>query len=198
VRAGADDVLTRVGARGPLADAGSVTLARGSRLDDALAPPLPGAGPQQYNAVVRPGPLADPAGGYVGRQAGNFRNGSYTGRVLDEPMVVHRYYGGLAGPDGAYWTPGLPHGPGQAQLGNAVDPGWGNTLTQVEIRVIPAGTTVYIGPAAPKPVTAVPEGMPTTSASAGEAIDAGGELLGGDLQVFLPEMPPSWEFPSRG
>ncbi|WP_104435902.1 hypothetical protein [Kineococcus xinjiangensis] len=173
-------------------DAG--TPSKPSAHPQPFAAPVPGGGPVAYNAVVRPGPLADPDGGYVGRQAGNFRNGSYVGVVTDSEILVHRFYGGGARPDGGYWTPGMPQGPLQGQLGNAIVPDWGNTMDHVVTRVIPPGTTIYSGPAAPQPVTFTipsPDGDPR----ARRQVDSGGELMGGDTQIFIPTLPPEWSFP---
>jgi len=198
LREGLGAIITRVGGRGPLADAGSLSLARPSASGTPydFAGPVAGGGPESYNAVVRPGPLADPAQGYVGRQAGNFRNGSYTGEVLDDPLVVHRYSGGQVPAEGSYWTPGYPGGAEQAQFGNAINPGWGNTLTDVDVRVVPPGTTVYHGPAGPQTVTAGPP-RPMDPTGAAPPTPAGGQLLGGDEQVFLPELPAEWGFRGR-
>ncbi len=158
-----------------------------------FAPPRAGAGPQHYDPVYRPGPLHDPQGGYVGRQGGTFRGGAYTGEVLEEPMVVHRYYGGPARENGSFWTPGHPAGPGQAQYGNAIKPEW-NDLTEVSVQTVPRGTTIYRGPAAPQTLGPEVPHLPGQH----PPYRGPGELLGGDDQIFLPELPKSWGLPGHG
>jgi hypothetical protein len=52
----------------------------------------------------------------------------------------------------------------QSAIDNAVDPAWGNTDSRVSTVVVPAGTKVYVGPAASQ----------------------GGVWVGGKTQVYIP------------
>ena len=57
----------------------------------------------------------------------------------------------------------------------ALNPDWGNIATQVTKVVVPKGTTIYEGTAAP------------------QVINGGaGELLGGGNQIYIPEVDASW------
>ncbi|MBC7372488.1 MAG: hypothetical protein H7323_00665 [Frankiales bacterium] len=70
-----------------------------------------GDGQVRYDPVTRPGPLADPSDAWMGSKADTFRGNHYLGEVLDEELVVHRWFGGPAGEAGPFWAPGLPQGP---------------------------------------------------------------------------------------
>ncbi len=105
--------------------------------------------------------------------ASTFRGGSYTARVLEEPLRLYRTYGGSAGPLGRYWTATPVRGPLQAQMDLALAPQWGNTAQSVATIRAPAGTAIYEGFAAPQ--------------STGV-----GQVLGGGSQIYIPRIDPSW------
>jgi hypothetical protein len=71
---------------------------------------------------------------------------------------------------GQYWTTIRPSGPLQAQIDLALKPECGNTATQVTTIRGPAGQTIYQGAAASQ----------------------GGAQIGGDSQVFILRVDPSW------
>lgn len=99
----------------------------------------------------------------------NFRGGSYTETVLDEPILLYRVYGGNAAQLRSYWTRVPPTGPLQSRLDSALLHKWGNTAEKVAVIRLPARTTFYEGFAAPQ-----------------------GNLLGGGNQVFVPIVKPEW------
>lgn len=70
---------------------------------------------------------------------------------------------------GSYWTTTKPQGPLQSVIDSALDQNWGNTATNVATIKVPKGTTIYQGYAAPQ-----------------------GGLVGGGVQVYIPEVNPSW------
>ncbi|WP_320196889.1 RHS repeat-associated core domain-containing protein (plasmid) [Agrobacterium rosae] len=113
------------------------------------------------------GPLGDPNNPQT--PAATFRSGSYTERVLEEPLVVYRAYGGDAGPVGQYMTSVRPAGPTQSILDSALNPAWGNSATQVNSFTLPAGTRIFDG-------------------FVGEQLINGGagSLYGGGSQIFVP------------
>lgn len=98
-----------------------------------------------------------------------FRGGSYTERVLDEPILLYRVYGGSAAQLRSFWTRVPPTGPLQSRMDSALRSEWGNTAEKVVVIRIPAWTTIYEGYAAPQ-----------------------GGLLGGGSQVFVPIVKPEW------
>ena len=118
--------------------------------------------------VIRWGPAtgAGPLGEEV---AATFRGGSYTQTVTQEATTLYRAYGGRAGQLSPYWTRTAPSGPLQAKIDSALLPEWGNTAEGVSTIVVPKGTTIYEGFAAPQ-----------------------GNLMGGGSQIFIPQINPSW------
>jgi len=121
-----------------------------------------GGGNIAWNPVNGPGPLGADV-------AATFRGGSYTQTVLTDDTTYYRVYGGNAGPLGSYWTQTPPAGPLQSTIDSALNPAWGNTAGNVSTIVVPKGTTVYQGFAAPQ-----------------------GGLLGGGSQVYIPKVNPTW------
>ena len=120
------------------------------------------------SAAIRWGPLNGP--GPLGADtAATFRGGSYTESALSEDTTLYRVYGGNAGPLGSYWTRTAPAGPLQSTIDSALNPAWGNTAQNVSTIVVPKGTTIYEGFAAPQ-----------------------GGLLGGGSQVYIPKVNPTW------
>jgi len=120
--------------------------------------------------VVRFGPMNE--GPLIKEIANTFRSGTYNGITLGEPVTLYRAYGGKAGQLGHYWTRTPPSGPVQSIVDSALDRQWGNTATQVVKVEVPAGTTIYEGPAA-----------------------AQGGLVGGGDQVYIENVDPSWVKP---
>jgi RHS repeat-associated protein len=96
----------------------------------------------------------------------------YTYRTLDKPIEVYRTWGGSAGiegRDGTYYSLSAPEGsPDAIRQLFALLPEWGNTLENTNAVTIPAGTTVYIGPAAP------------------QTSQTGVTYTGGGIQVYVP------------
>jgi hypothetical protein len=110
------------------------------------------------------------------KTAATFRSGSYTAKVLSQPVTLFRSFGGKAGQLGRYWFREAPMGPMQVQLDGAIMPEWGNNLANVvEVRV-PAGTTIYEGATAPQ-------------------VSNIRSMVGGGNQVFIPRVDPSWIVP---
>jgi hypothetical protein len=124
--------------------------------------------PAADSAAIRWGPLNGP--GPLGESVANtFRGGSYTESVLSEDTTLYRVYGGNSQQIGPYWTRTAPAGPLQSTIDSALNPAWGNTAQNVTTMVVPKGTTIYEGFAAPQ-----------------------GGLLGGGSQVVIPTVNPAW------
>ena len=99
-----------------------------------------------------------------------FRSSTYDEVVLGEDRLFHRDYSDPAKRIGPFWTREPSLGPTQSMLDSAILPEWGNTATEsVTIRV-PAGQTVFEGPAGPQR-----------------------SMLGGGDQVLIPRVDPDWE-----
>lgn len=94
---------------------------------------------------ANPGPLSEDV-------AKTFTGGSYTEKVLTEDTTFYRVYGGNAGQVGRYMTRTPPSGALQSQLDLALNPEWGNTATSVTKVVVPKGTVIYEGTAAPQAI----------------------------------------------
>lgn len=101
--------------------------------------------------------------------ANTFRSGTYTEVVTQGETTLYRAYGGKAGEIGSYWTTTKPQGPLQSVVDSDLDQSWGNTATNISTIKVPKGTTIYQGYAAPQ-----------------------GGLVGGGVQVYIPEVNPSW------
>jgi Flp pilus assembly pilin Flp len=143
--------------------AGVEMTARAAKTTSRAADALATAG----RGVVRHGPMNP--GPLPTAIANTFRAGSYTSKVLDEPVTLYRVYGGEAGELGKYWTRTKPSGPLQSRMDLALDPAWGNTATQVTTIKVPKGTTIFEG-----------------------AAERQGNLLGGGNQIVIPKVDPSW------
>ncbi len=115
-----------------------------------------------WNPLNGPGPLGETV-------ANTFRSGSYTETVLSGDTTFYRVYGGNSPQLGPYWTQTPPAGPLQSTIDSALNPVWGNTAENVATIVVPKGTTVYTGFAAPQ-----------------------GGLVGGGSQVVIPTVNPAW------
>ena len=107
--------------------------------------------------------------------AETFRSGSYTATTLSENTTFYRVYGGNAGKVGSYMSRTLQNGGMQSQIDLALNPLWGNTAEYVTEVVVPKGTTIYEGAAAPQDING-----------------GAGQLLGGGNQVYIPEVDPNW------
>jgi RHS repeat-associated protein len=129
--------------------------------DDPLSA-LTNSSSQAFNPMTAVGPLGDPSTD-PNSAAGTFRSATYTQTTLDSDVTLYRVIGPTGNPAGSFWTPIAPSGPVQSIVDSALLPSWGNTATSVVTAVIPAGTTIYSGYAAPQ-----------------------GGLVGGGPQVFIP------------
>jgi RHS repeat-associated protein len=117
--------------------------------------------------VTHYGPLTQ--GPLASSIANTFRSGTYSGGTLTQAQTMYRVTGPGGNPAGSYWTTVLPTGPVASTIDSALLPQWGNTATQVVTARIPAGTQVYMGVAAPQ-----------------------GGLVGGGVQVYIPQASPAW------
>ncbi len=102
--------------------------------------------------------------------AATFRSNTYDEVRLGQPTVLYRSYSDPARKIGPFWTRTRPTGPLQTVIDSALDQNWGNRATDVVAIRVPAGQTVYEGPA---------------GAQRG--------LVGGGGQVYVPNVDPSWE-----
>ncbi len=132
----------------------------------AAAKEAAGAATTRFGPTLS-GPLSDSV-------ASTFRGGSYTARTTAEPTTLYRVSGGDANPIGSYWTSIRPTGPLQSQLDSALNPDWGNTATNVTTITVPPGVRVYEGFAGP------------------QALQGGGQIMGGGPQVYIPHVDPAW------
>ena len=111
--------------------------------------------------------------------AESFRGATFTKRILTEDTVMYRVSGGNAKEVGSYMSM-TPQGGGlQSQLDLALKPIWGNTTENVTKVVVPKGTTIYEGIAAPQNIYD----------SLGNVI---GTLPGGGNQVYIPKVERGW------
>lgn len=111
--------------------------------------------------------------------AESFSGATFTKRVLTEDTVMYRVSGGNAKEVGSYMSM-TPQGGGlQSQLDLALNPAWGNTTENVTKIVVPKGTTIYEGIAAPQNIYD----------SLGNVI---GTLPGGGSQVYIPKVEVGW------
>ena len=109
----------------------------------------------------------------------SFSGATFTQRVLTEDTVMYRVSGGNAKEVGSYMSM-TPQGGGlQSQLDLALNPAWGNTTENVTKVVVPRGTTIYEGIAAPQNIYD----------SLGNVV---GTLPGGGNQVYIPKVEAGW------
>ncbi len=121
---------------------------------------------------VNPGPLSEDV-------ANSFNGATYTERILTEDTIMYRVSGGNAKEVGSYMSM-TPQGGGlQSQLDLALNPAWGNTTENVTKVVVPKGTTIYEGIAAPQNIYD----------DLGNVI---GTLPGGGNQVYIPTVEAGW------
>ena len=117
---------------------------------------------------MNPGPLPKEI-------AETFTGGSYVKKVLKEDTVFYRAYGGNGKEVGRYVTRIPQNGGIQTQIDLVLNPDWGNTTEYITKVVVPKGTIIYEGTAAP------------------QIINGGaGMLLGGGNQIYIPEVDASW------
>jgi len=122
----------------------------------------------QTFSPANPGPLPSDA-------ANSFSGATYRQTTLTQDTVFYRVHGGSAREAGRFMTR-TPQGGGlQSQIDLALDPSWGNTAQHVTRVVVPRGTVIYEGTAAPQSI-----------------FGGAGRLIGGGNQVYIPEVNPSW------
>ena len=102
--------------------------------------------------------------------ANTFRSGTYDEVTLAQPATLYRAYSDPKRKIGPFWTRTKPTGPLQVTIDSALDQNWGNQATNVVTIKVPAGQTIYEGPAAPQR-----------------------GLVGGVNQVYIPKVDPNWE-----
>ena len=131
-------------------------------------PPAPGTGPvggygggETKFSPVNPGPLDI-------KDANSFRSGTYTRKILTEETTFYRVYSSESNRIGPYMTRTPQNGGMQSQIDLALNPDWGNNALYVEKVVVPKGTTIYEGVAAPQTING-----------------GAGSLIGGGNQVFI-------------
>ena len=111
--------------------------------------------------------------------ANSFNGAVYTERVLKKNTVMYRVYGEKARKVGRYVSRTKHRGGLQSQLDLALNPAWGNSTEKVTKLVVPKGTTIYEGTAAPQNIYD----------NLGNVI---GKLPGGGNQVYIPEIDERW------
>jgi hypothetical protein len=133
-----------------------------------------GSGARYFGPAGDAGPLAEVSAGGDQTVADTFRTNTYWERETTGDETWYRAYAGDGGnPYGSYWTDTEPSGPLQTQLDSALNPGWNPSPDTVISVKPPAGVTYYDGYVGEQPVVV-------------NGIDAGGELLGGGRQIYLP------------
>ena len=151
---------------------GDVGADGGAVLNDADVSSAVRGGTEVKYSPINPGPLTEDV-------ANSFNGATYTERVLTEDTVMYRVSGGNAKEVGSYMSI-TPQGGGlQSQLDLALNPAWGNTTENVTKVVVPKGTTIYEGIAAPQNIYD----------SLGNVI---GTLPGGGNQVYIPTVEARW------
>ena len=141
--------------------------------DDVVKGGLEGAcGAEVKYSPINPGPLKE-------NVAKSFNGASYTEKVLTEDTVMYRVHGGEAAEIGSYLSKTPQSGGLQSQLDLALNPSWGNTTGNVTKVVVPKGTVIYEGTAAPQNIL---DGVGNTI----------GTLPGGGNQVYIPKVEVGW------
>jgi hypothetical protein len=120
---------------------------------------------------VNPGPLKEDV-------ANTFSGATYTETTLTEDTIFYRVYGGEAEKIGRFLSATPQRGGLQSQIDLALNPEWGNTAEFVTQVVVPKGTVIYQGTAAPQII-----------------FGGVGKLLGGGSQIYIPEVDSSWFIP---
>ena len=111
--------------------------------------------------------------------ANTFNGGTYTQKVLTEDNVMYRVSGGRTGQVGSYFSRTPQNGHLQSQLDLALNPEWGNTAENISKVVVPKGTTIYEGVAAPQDIV---DSIENTI----------GTLPGGGNQIYIPKVSEGW------
>lgn len=142
-------------------------------IDDAAEAALKsGSGSVKYSPI-------NPCNEISQEVAESFNGATFTKATLTEDTVMYRVSGGKAGEVGSYVSR-TPQGGGlQSQLDLALNPSWGNTTENITKVVVPKGTTIYEGVAAPQNIYD----------SLGNTI---GVLPGGGNQVYIPKVEAGW------
>ncbi len=138
------------------------TAALGERLPQPNQPHVAGQDVGNKYTPMDNGPLPS-------RVSSTFRGGTYTELVTQGNTILYRVYGEKARELGPYWTTTKPQGPLQSVFDRALDQNWGNTATNITTIKVPQGTTIYHGY---------------------DAAQCG--LVGGGIQVYIPEVNPLW------
>ena len=127
-------------------------------------------GSENVFSPINPGPLDI-------NDANSFRSATYKRIVLTEDTTFYRVYSSESNRIGPYMTRTPQNGAMQSQFDLALNPDWGNNAAYVEKVVVPKGTTIYEGVAAPQTING-----------------GAGKLLGGGNQVFInrKELDASW------
>ena len=99
--------------------------------------------------------------------------------LLTEDTVMYRVSGGNAREVGSYMSMTPQNGGLQSQLDLALNPVWGNTTENVTKVVVPKGTLIYEGIAAPQSIY-------------DSLKNVIGTLPGGGNQVYIPEVETRW------
>lgn len=116
--------------------------------------------------------------------ANNFRSGTYTQRVVSQPTVLYRAYGGRAGKLSSWWTRTRPSGNLQNSMDSALLNDFGNTQGFMTTIRVPKGAIIFEGIAAPQV-------FPHFNAS--RAINNPIQTVpGGGNQVYIEMVDPSW------
>ncbi|MDD8048711.1 MAG: pre-toxin TG domain-containing protein [Thomasclavelia sp.] len=107
--------------------------------------------------------------------ANTFTGGTYSETVLPEDTTFYRVYSSDSNMIERYMSRTPQNGGMQSQLDLALNPDWGNNATYVEKVMVPKGTTIYEGTAAP------------------QIINGGaGVLPGGGNQVYIKDVNGEW------
>ena len=150
---------------------GAVTGGMGYKLASLTNQGMVNVEPEIFSPIKK-GPLKDSV-------ANSFNGATYTKYVLKEDTIMYRVYGGKSEKIGSYLSRTPQEGGLQSQLDLALLPEWGNTAERLTEVVVPKGTIVYEGTAAPQNILD----------SKGNII---GTLSGGGNQIYIPEVKEWW------
>ena len=150
---------------------GAVTGGIGYKLASLTKQEMVNVEPEIFSPIKK-GPLKDSV-------ANSFSGATYTKYVLKEDTIIYRVYVGEAEKIGRYLSRTSQEGSLQSQLDLALLPEWGNTAEKLTEVVVPKGTIVYEGTAAPQNILD----------SKGNII---GTLQGGGNQIYIPEVKEWW------
>lgn len=109
----------------------------------------------------------------------SFRGGTFSERVLSQPVVMYRVSGGSSQKVGSYFSLTPQNGSAQSKFDLALLPEWGNSATHSHRVIVPEGTRILDGFAAPQ----------TIRDSQGNVLRT---LHGGGSQVWIEKVVESW------